>query len=148
MADGPLPQENPLLLEAVAAALTKGIPGVSMKDGQLSKLRAFSLCCLLPGLAGLILATAISTHYMNSLPRFPDPQTQRMIPRNINGYLIYQTEQEEQLLDRIEYSSVVVFLIGLCTGLVYLQKWGLTRAAESEEDDFVPESREMHHSGS
>ena len=106
---------------------------------NLPKLRAFSLCFLLPGLLGLIVSVCISTHYMNTLPRFPDPDNLRMTPRNINGYTIYQTEQEDRFLDLIEYSSVGIFLIGLSTGLVYLQKWGFVRALEAEDDEFIPE---------
>ncbi len=110
-----------------------------MYKQNLSKLRAFSLCFLLPGLLGLIASTSISTHYMNTLPRFPDPDTQRMTPRNINGYIVYQTEQEDRSLDLVEYSSVAIFLVGLAAGLIYLQKWGLARAFEAEDDEFIPE---------
>ncbi len=110
-----------------------------MYKQNLSKLRAFSLCFLLPGLLGLIASTSISTHYMNTLPRFPDPDTQRMTPRNINGYIVYQTVQEDRSLDLVEYSSVAIFLVGLAAGLIYLQKWGLARAIEAEDDEFIPE---------
>jgi len=94
---------------------------------------------LFPGLAGLILSTIISTRYMNVLPRDPDPDNLRMVPRNINGYIVYQTEQEDRSLDLIEYSSVGLFLIGLSVGLVYLQKWGIARAIEAEDDEFASE---------
>jgi hypothetical protein len=110
-----------------------------MKKENLARLRAFSLLCLLPGLAGLIVAASISTHFMDTLPRFPDPQNLRMIPRNINGYVVYQTDEEARTLEVIEYSSVAVFLVGLATGLVYLQKWGIARAIEAEDDEFAPE---------
>jgi len=94
---------------------------------------------LFPGLAGLILSTINSTRYMNVLPRDPDPDNLRMVPRNINGYIVYQTEQEDRSLDLIEYSSVGLFLIGLSVGLVYLQKWGIARAIEAEDDEFASE---------
>ena len=110
-----------------------------MTKEHLAKLRLFSLCFLLPGLAGLILAASISTHYMNTLPRYPDGEHMRMVPRNISGYVIYQTEDEARRLDFIEYGSVAVFLVGLVSGLVYLQKWGIARAIEAEDDEFAPE---------
>ena len=110
-----------------------------MKKNSLAGLKAFSLCFLLPGLAGLIVSACISTLYMNTLPRHPDPPNQRMNPRNINGYIIYQRDDEDRNLDLIEYSSVGVFLVGLTAGLVYLQKWGITRAIEAEDDEFVAE---------
>lgn len=101
--------------------------------------QSLSLCFLLPGLGGLIVSACVSTLYMNRLPRQPDPQNLRMNPRNINGYVIYQTDDEDRKLDLIEYSSVGVFLVGLATGLVYLQKWGIARAIEAEDDEFFPE---------
>jgi hypothetical protein len=110
-----------------------------MTPENLAKLRLFSFCCLLPGLFGLTLATCVSTHYMNALPKFPDPLVQRMVPRNICGYVIYQTDEEARRLDFVEYSSVGLFSLGLITGLVYLQKWGIARAIEAEDDEFAPE---------
>lgn len=105
------------------------------------KLRTFSLCFLLPGLAGLIVSATISTYYLNNLPRHPDPDNFRMSPRNINGYIVYQSDQEDRFLDLVEYSSIGIFLIGLSTGLVYLHKWGLVRAIEAEDDEFFAEER-------
>ncbi len=113
--------------------------GLLMKQENLARLRLFSLCCLVPGLFGLILAATISTHYMDTLPKFPDPETGHMTPRFISGYVIYQTEDEDRRLDVIEYSSVGLFAVGLVTGLVYLRKWGLAHAIEAEDDEFVPE---------
>ncbi len=110
-----------------------------MNDANLSRLRFISLSFLIPGLAGLILSTAISTHYMNTLPRQPDPQNLRMTPRSINGYTIYQRDDEDQRLDIVEYSAVGIFVIGLACGLVYLRKWGIQRAVESEQDEFAAE---------
>jgi len=113
--------------------------GAVVKKENLPTLRAFSLGFLLPGLLGLIVAAVMSTRYMNTLPRYPDPDTLRMTPRNINGYVVYQTEQEDRALSLVEYSSVVIFLIGLGSALIYLQKWGLARAIEAEDDEFIPE---------
>jgi hypothetical protein len=110
-----------------------------MKPENLTKLKLFSFCCLLPGLFGLTLATSVSTHYMNTLPKFPDPVNQRMVPRNISGYVIYQTDEEARRLDLVEYTSVGLFSLGLITGLIYLQKWGIARAIEAEDDEFTPE---------
>jgi len=110
-----------------------------VKNQNVRGLRAFSLCFLLPGLAGLILSSIMSTRYMETLPRYPDPQNQRMSPRNIDGCVIYQTEGEDRTLDLVEYSSLAIFLIGLSTGLVYLRKWGIARAIEAEDDEFAAE---------
>jgi hypothetical protein len=62
-----------------------------------------------------------------------------MIPRNIHGTVIYQTEDEDRKLSLLEDGSVVVFLIGLGFGLVYLRRWGISQALAGEEDDKLAE---------
>jgi hypothetical protein len=103
------------------------------------KLHSFSLCFLLTGLFGLFLSAIISTRYMETLPTSPDPDNLRMTPRNINGSILYETEEEDRMLDVTEYCSVGIFLIGAAAGLVYLQKWGLARAIESHDEEFISE---------
>jgi uncharacterized membrane-anchored protein YitT (DUF2179 family) len=110
-----------------------------MSKEHLSTLRFFSLLFLLPGLAGLITSAIISTHYLDTLPRTPVAAELRMTPRNVHGIIIYQTEEENRKLNLIEYSSVGTFLVGLGMGLVYIRKWGIARALEAEDDEFVAE---------
>ena len=106
-----------------------------MKGAQLATLRFISLLFLLPGLAGLILAAMISTHYLEIMPRWPAPEEMRMTPRNINGTVIYQTEEEDRRLNLIEYSSVGVFVVGLGLGLVYLEQWSEYRSRLGEHEE-------------
>ena len=110
-----------------------------MSKEHLSTLRFFSLLFLLPGMAGLITSAIISTHYLDTLPRTPVASELRMTPRNVHGIIIYQTEEENRKLNLIEYSSVATFLVGLGMGLVYIRKWGIARALEAEDDEFVAE---------
>jgi hypothetical protein len=110
-----------------------------MKAAKLATLKFFSLLFLLPGLAGLIISAMISTHYLDTLPKWPTPEESRIIPRNINGTVVYQTPAEDQKLSLIEDSSVGVFVVGLGLGLVYLEQWGSARATASEEDDALTE---------
>ena len=110
-----------------------------MKAAQLATLRFVALFFLLPGLAGLIVSAVISTHYLDTMPKWPTPEELRMTPRNIHGTVVYQTEEEDQRLNLIEYSSVGVFVLGLGLSLVYLEKWSAARSREAEEDDELSE---------
>lgn len=112
----------------------------TMKPTQLATLKFFALLFLLPGLAGLILSAMISTHYLDSLPRWATPEQMRVVPRNINGTVVYQTVQEDRTLSVIEDTSVGVFVIGLGLGLVYLEKWGSSRVELGEEDEAAQQS--------
>lgn len=107
-----------------------------MKSAQLATLKFFSLLFLLPGLAGLIIASMVSAHYLDTLPKSPAPDEMRIMPRNIHGTVVYQTVKENRQLNLLDYASVGVFVVGLGLGVVYLAKWGIVRAlgAENEED--------------
>jgi hypothetical protein len=105
-----------------------------MKPSKLPALKFFALLFLLPGLAGLIVSATISTHYLDTMPRWPAPQQQRIVPREIHGTTIYQTIAENRQLSTIEYSSVGVFLVGLVIGVVYLEKWGAAQSRAAQED--------------
>jgi hypothetical protein len=112
---------------------------IAMQNEHVAKLRFFSLMFLVPGLIGLMISATLSGIYMNTLPRYPDPQNLRMTPRNINGYTVYETDDEDRRLGRTEYGSMGMFLIGLAMALVHFQRSGLARAIESEADDFAGE---------
>ena len=108
-----------------------------MKPAQLATLKFFTLLFLLPGLAGLIVSSMISVHYLESMPKGPLAEGNRVVPRDIHGTVIYQTKEEDRKLSLIEYTSVGVFVVGLTLGLVYLEKWGASQARYGEEDELV-----------
>jgi hypothetical protein len=110
-----------------------------MNHRQLRLLRFFALLFLLPGLGGLVFSAMVSTQYLETLPRLPIPQDMRMVPRNIHGIVVYQTDEEDRRLTMLEDVSVGIFVIGLGMGLVYLRKWGIAQALGAEEDDQLPQ---------
>ena len=55
-----------------------------------------------------------------------------MTPRDIHGVIVYQTVEENRNLNLMEYSSIGVFLVGLVSGFVYLEKWNSARVREAE----------------
>ena len=103
-----------------------------MQTRQLSTLRHFSLLFLLPGLVGMIFAAMLSTHYLDTMPRTPEPDEMRMTPRNIHGAIVYQTTEEDRKLTLVEDLSVACLVVGLGMGLVYLEKWGSLQARTAE----------------
>jgi hypothetical protein len=105
-----------------------------MKNAQLATLRFFALLFLMPGLGGLILSAIVSTHYLDTLPRWPAPEELRMIPRSIHGVIVYQTAQEDRRLTIMEGTSVGVFILGLGLSVWYLEKWSSRQVRESEEE--------------
>lgn len=106
-----------------------------MKAARLSTLKFFALAFLLVGLAGLIASATISTHYLEVMPRVPEPGELRVVPRSIHGETVYQTVKEDRLLSTWEYTSVGIFLVGLTLSAVYLEKWGSLQASSGEEDE-------------
>jgi hypothetical protein len=105
-----------------------------MKEKRLSALQFFALLFLLPGLGGLITSAVISTHYLDTLPKWPAPEEQRMTPRLIHGQTVYQTPEEDRRLTLLEDASIGVFILGLGLSVLYLEKWSTLRARENEEE--------------
>jgi len=105
-----------------------------MKTSRLPALKFFALLFLLPGLAGLIVSAMISTHYLDTMPRWPSPEQRRIVPREIHGTTVYQTAAEDRELNMIEFSSVGIFLVGLMIGVIYLEKWGSAQTRDAEEE--------------
>jgi hypothetical protein len=112
----------------------------AMKTERLATLKFFALLFLLPGLAGLIVSATISIHYLDTMPKWPAPEENRVVPRGIHGITIYQTPAEDRELNLIEYSSVGVFLAGLGLGVVYLEKWGSLQSRAAEEESRLAEN--------
>jgi hypothetical protein len=76
----------------------------------------------------------ISTHYLDTMPKWPAQEEQRVVPREIHGTTVYQTVAEDRELNGIEYSSVGIFLMGLVIGVIYLEKWGSAQSRAAEEE--------------
>lgn len=112
-----------------------------MRTAQLATLKFFALLFILPGLTGLIVSAMISTHYLQIMPRGPVLVEGRIVPREIHGIVVYQTDDENRRLNLIEYSSVAVFVVGLGLGLVYLEKWGSLQVPAGEEENDLAEDR-------
>ena len=110
-----------------------------MKTFLLKTLKFFSLLFLLPGLAGLLASAILSTYYLDNLPRLAVPQQLRMVPRSIQGTVVYQTVEEDRQLSQIENSSIGVFLVGLAVGVVYLETWSTYQARVAEQEDELAE---------
>lgn len=106
----------------------------AIRAARLVTLKFFALLFLLPGLAGLIVSAMISTHYLETMPRDPAPEANRVVPRGIHGTTVYQSPVEDRDLNLIEFSSVGVFLVGFALGLVYLEQWGAMQSRASEKE--------------
>ena len=118
-----------------------GTGGNKMNPAKLATLKFFALLFLLPGLAGLILSTSISVHYLDTMPRGPVIAESRVVPRDIHGTVVYQTKDEDRKLSLMEYASVGVFIVGLTLGMVYLEQWGVVQDRYGDEEDKLAENR-------
>uniref|UniRef100_E6QLD3 Uncharacterized protein n=1 Tax=mine drainage metagenome TaxID=410659 RepID=E6QLD3_9ZZZZ len=105
-----------------------------MSSKKLPLYKFFALLFLIPGLFGLIVSAVISTSYLATLPRDPDPAAMRMTPREIHGVTVYETQAEDQTLSWLEYASMGVFLMGIALGVVYLEKWSEVRQARLDRE--------------
>jgi hypothetical protein len=111
--------------------------GQEMRPAGLATLKFFALLFLLPGLAGLIVSSTISIHYLESMPKGPVMTESRVVPRDIHGTVVYQTKEENRRLSIIEYMSVGIFIVGLTLGMVYLEQWGAVQDRYGDEEELA-----------
>jgi hypothetical protein len=107
---------------------------------QLRSLKLMALLLLLPGLAGLLYSANISSQYLVHLPRTPVPEEMRITPQNIHGFVVYGTDEERKRLSQVEFGSTGVFVLGMCVGLVYMQRWAVSFAQYAEDEDYAEEA--------
>src|SRR5258708_30175259 len=92
---------------------------------------------LLAGLAGMLYSENISSQYLVQLPRTPVPEEMRVTPQIIHGLVVYGTDEERKRLSLLEFGSTGTFVLGMCVGFVYMQKWGVAYAQSAEDEDFA-----------
>jgi hypothetical protein len=102
-------------------------------------IKQISIALLVPSIAGMIWAGTIRASYLDTLPKRPVFEQLRVVPRNIGGTVVYQTEQESSLLTRIDIVSAAIFLVGALFGIVYLRRWGMRQMLENDEDQALAE---------
>jgi hypothetical protein len=76
------------------------------------------------GLAGIVWTSSLWYEYQRTLPRHPDTAAARLYPLNVHGIVVYQTRDERNWLDEIQYSSIALFALGGLMGLIYEKKFG------------------------
>ncbi len=78
----------------------------------------------LVGLAGILWTAAIWNQYLTMLPRQPAPEMGNIYPLNIHGIIVYQTQQERDRRERIQYSSIGLFAVSALMAAMRETKWG------------------------
>jgi hypothetical protein len=76
------------------------------------------------GLAGIVWTASIWYRYQRTLPRHPDPVVGRVYPLNVHGIVVYQTGDERNWLDEIQYSSIAVFAASALMAAIHKKKFG------------------------
>jgi hypothetical protein len=79
------------------------------------------------GLVGISWTAGIWYQYQRTLPRHPDPETGCIYPLNVHGIVVYQTLDERNWLDEVQYSSFAVFALSALMGAIHQKKYGRPR---------------------
>ena len=95
---------------------------VSLNSGTV--LRRVGIAIGFVGLAGILWTSSLWYQYQSTLPRRPDPVAGRVYPLNVHGIVVYQTRDERNRLDEVQYSSIGVFALGVLIGALHRKKFG------------------------
>lgn len=79
------------------------------------------------GLTGIVWTASTWFQYQRVLPRHPDPVAGRLYPLNVHGIVVYQTRDERNWLDEIQYSSMAVYAASALMAVIYRKKVGRQR---------------------
>lgn len=96
--------------------------------------KAAMLLSLLIGLGGLLYSGTLAREYLQNLPRYPDPAQGRMVPREVAGVVIYETETEDRKIKSVEDTAAGILVCGIGLLLIYAYKWGLTQVTAGERE--------------
>ncbi len=76
------------------------------------------------GLVGFSWSSSLWYQYQRMLPRHQNPVAGSIYPLNVHGIVVYQTREERNWLDEVEYSSIAVFAASFLMGGIYQRKFG------------------------
>jgi len=76
------------------------------------------------GLVGILWTASIWYEYQRVLPRRPDQPAGRVYPLNVHGIVVYQTREERDWLNEIQYSSIALFAASALMAAIYKKKFG------------------------
>jgi hypothetical protein len=118
-------KEEGFLAEARATALKEALAYQGKKKRRLWKWwKRVAITMGIVGLVGISWSSSLWYQYQRTLPRHPDPVAGRIYPLNVHGIVVYQTRDERNWLDEIDYSSIAVFAAGGLMGAIYQKKFG------------------------
>jgi hypothetical protein len=81
---------------------------------------------IVPALAVWLYTAVIWNRYFETLPRVPNPVTERIYPRNIHGIVVFQTHAEKVRLDMMSCVSLAVLTLGIVIGILEERHWKRT----------------------
>ncbi len=80
------------------------------------------------GLLGIVWTSSIWYEYQRTLPHHPDQVAGRIYPLNVHGIVVYQTREERDWREEIQYSTIAIFATAaLMSGIyqiIYEKKYG------------------------
>jgi hypothetical protein len=82
-------------------------------------LKAVGVTLSILGLAGILWTAAIWNQYLHTLPRYPDTRIGSVYPLNIHGIVVYQTVEQQQWRDSVQWSSIAVFATSALLSVIY-----------------------------
>jgi len=118
-------KDEGILAEARATALKEALAHqVKEKQRVWKWWKRVGITLAILGLVGISWSSSLWYQYQRTLPRHPDPVAGRIYPLNVHGIVVYQTRDERNWLDEVEYSSALVFAASIFMGAIHHKKFG------------------------
>ena len=76
-------------------------------------------------LADVIWTSQVWYRYQATLPRHPEAANDSVYPLTVHGIVVYQTRDQRDRLDRLDYSSFGLMPAAFAVGFTYKKKFGI-----------------------
>ena len=90
------------------------------------------------GLAGIVWTSSLWYSYQKTLPHHPDPEAGRVYPLNVHGIVVYQTRDELNWLDEVQYSSIALFVVSALMAAIHQKKFGRPETPPKTRQPWTP----------
>jgi hypothetical protein len=87
--------------------------------------KRIGVALFLVALAEGIWTSNVWYQYQATLPRHPDQATGNIYPLNVHGIVVYQTRDQRDRLDRLDYSSFGLGIVAALMLIIHAKKFGV-----------------------
>src|SRR4051794_23336211 len=110
----------------ILSSTTFPVNRLEIPTRYLGSIKRLAAIFLIPSMMGFALFVALEVRFHSACPNKPEPKTKRVIPRQMNGRVVYLRRKEDLLLTAVETGSIVLLILGTAIGIAFVSQTSLS----------------------